>query len=170
MSKSNKVKKNGFSRSIQSVKLICAIDEINSTRIKFSQGNEVIVNKKIKIVYETFNAYVYVNGHKYLRIASGKNVVSTKLNPVVSLVFTEVTLGIFQKTSPIEIVAPDDKVHEEDFFKNIEKQIVDFYPKYKTKIEKESEKRWITEEDKEAEDKARKEFYENMEKAYKDNK
>lgn len=170
MSKPKKVKKNSYARTIKSRKLIDALFYINKVRVKFDEPNEVVVNKKIKIVYETFNVYVYVNGIKYLRVVCGNNKFTNTVGPILSVASSELSLGILQKTSPIEILAPDDKVHEEDFFKNIEKQIVDFYPKYKTKIEKESEKRWINEEDKEAEDKARKEFYESMEKAYNNKK
>jgi hypothetical protein len=161
---SKKVNKNSLVRLMNCSKLIEAVDKINALRIKFNLDDEIVVNKKIKIVYKRFNAYIYVNNNKYIRITGGKTLPG--ISQIISSIITGGSLGIFDKTSVIEIVAPDNKVHEKDFYKDIEKQIVSFYPKYKTKVEKESEEKWMTEEDKEAEEKARKEFAKNMSEAY----
>ena len=142
MAKEKKVKKNSITRFFSSVKLVDAIDKINKVRKKYKKSNVVEVNNKIKIEYETFNAYVYYNGEKYLRVLCGNNFATKTAGTLVSIAITEGTLGVIQKASPIEIIPPDEKVHKKEFFKEVEKLIIEFYPKYKERTEKESEQKW----------------------------
>lgn len=142
MAKEKKVKKNSVTRFYSSLKLCDTIEKINKVRVKYKKSNVVKINDKIKIEYETINAYVYYNGNKYLRVICGNNFVTKTASTVVSSAITGASLGIIQKASPIEIIPPDEKVHKKEFFKDIEKQIIEFYPKYKERIEKESEQKW----------------------------